>query len=185
MTHLLSNPHSWLSSRWMCLVSGQTAGGIGTTTGNRTATPESSGRPASTTPTTKPRSSNTWPRLARSLYSLGNNQQIAVYLMFQLWYCNRHYRGCLEHVISLHSPTCTSLGSQVEMKTKCLQKASQTLHRVVPNNAIPFTPHIGEFAHRWRLGEHGGTGSREHVDPNIVMFTRESLALSLQGWFYH
>lgn len=61
-----------LSSRWTSLASGPTAGGTGTTTGSRTATRESSGRPESTTPTTRPRSSSSWLKRAKSPCYRGN-----------------------------------------------------------------------------------------------------------------
>lgn len=55
----IQNMSIWISSRrWMSLVLGQTVGETGTTIGSRTAILESSGRPASMTPTMKPRSSN-------------------------------------------------------------------------------------------------------------------------------
>lgn len=69
-----------LSSRWTCLVSVQTAVETGTTTGSRTATPENSGRPASTMQTTKPRSLRGWPKLAKSQSFLENNQQTILHI---------------------------------------------------------------------------------------------------------
>lgn len=75
----IQNMSIWISScRWMSLVLGQTVGETGTTTGSRTAIPESSGKLVSMTLTMKPRSSNSLPRLAKSLYSLGNNLHISM-----------------------------------------------------------------------------------------------------------
>lgn len=61
------------SSRLTCLASERTAGETGTTTGSRTATPGSSGRPAFTTPTTKRRSFSVWPKPGKLQCFPGND----------------------------------------------------------------------------------------------------------------
>lgn len=74
-------------SRSTSLVLGPTAGETGTTTGSRTVTPESSGRLESTTPTTRPRSSSGWLKLAKSPCSPGNKQRVYLRVsVLQRWW---------------------------------------------------------------------------------------------------